>query len=98
MLWILHIINLVLVLPMMGIGLAMGLSGGGHTPIFQKVGLQLFLLSPIVAISSVIASQILWWLDIHQLAYAVDLIPFFFWSVLILRVRFDHLFSEDQST
>jgi hypothetical protein len=94
MLWVLHVMNLLLIIPMMAIGMMMGLSGGGTKPILQFIGARMLVWSPMVAVLSVITSEILWQLDFTIIAYIVNLIPLTMWVLFIGRIRFDHLFER----
>ena len=93
---LLYVVDILLLLPMMAIGMMMGFSGGGHTPIFQKIGARMLVYSAPVAIASVILAEIIWQVGIGPLACMVALIPLAFWGYNIIRVRYHHLFPEEE--
>ncbi len=75
------------IIPMMCLGVMSGLSGGGLTPAFQRIGQLLLTLSPIVGVGGVAASILLWRWQLPVLAYAVIIIPLVMWVWLIVWLQ-----------
>lgn len=78
-----------LIIPMMCLGLMAGLSGGGLTPSFQRIGELLLGVSPALGIVSLIISVVLARFGFTTLAYVAIAFPLVFWIVMIVWLQRD---------
>lgn len=79
----LHILNLLLIVPIMCLGLMVSMSGGSSTTPFYRIGMLLLVASPIVALICMLLAEVIWRQTGHGVAILVGLIPLVVWGVLI---------------
>lgn len=84
---LLQIVDILIILPMMALGLMAGLSGGGLTPAFQRIGQLMLVTPPFVSIIAVIVAEILWRVDQKSWAYVVVLLPLVWYIGLIIWLQ-----------
>lgn len=85
---VLQCATLLCVIPMMLLGLMLGLSGGGLKPIYQRVGARFLVGMPVVVIACLIFAEILWRNDANPFAYIVILLPFGLWISQLAWVQY----------
>ncbi len=60
---------------MMVLGLMSGLSGGGQTPAYQRIGLRLMVHSPFLVLGCLLVGGVAWGLGITPVACGAALVP-----------------------
>jgi len=73
-----------LIIPMMCLGMMIGLSGGSIEPSTQRITEILLMLPPVAGIAALVASFVLWRLDWSRLAYASLVAPLLIWVGLLI--------------
>lgn len=84
---LLQILDVILILPMIVLGFMAGLSGGGVTPAFQRIGQLMLVVAPIVGIICVIVAEILWRGNQPTAATLVVLIPLAVYVGLVIWLQ-----------
>jgi len=83
-----QILTLLGIVPMMLLGLMSGLSGGGLTPIYQRLGVFLMVKSPIIAVVCLVVAEVFWRLDQTTLAQLVCAVPGVMWLGLLAWLQY----------
>lgn len=86
---LLHLINILLIVPMMACGFMSMMSGGGQTPIYQDLGILLLMASPVVGIASVLLAEVIWRLapNLRRIAVLIDFMPIMMWAGLMIWLQ-----------
>jgi len=87
MLRLFQVMTFCMIVPMVCLGIMAGLSGGGMTPAYQRIGQSLFTISPLVGIVGVVASVILQRMGYPTLAYVALGIPIVVWIGLLIWLQ-----------
>jgi len=73
-----------LIIPMMCLGMMIGLSGGSIEASRERIAETLLMVPPVAGIAALVASFILWRLDWSRLAYAALIAPLLIWVGLLI--------------
>lgn len=71
----------------MALGLMAGLSGGGGTPSFQRIGQLLLVPAPLAGVVAVVVSLVLQQVGLASAAYAILAVPVLLWAGLVLWLQ-----------
>lgn len=86
---ILQLISILMIIPMMCLGLMVGLSGGGLNPTFQQIGRYLFTTPIPMAVVCLILAEVLWRMNQTVPAYIVMGGLLIVWSGLLVWLQLE---------